>query len=150
MVLQDQREFRCKGRKFLDKAMREGYIVDWYWETWPHQENRITCGRCGTTLLIQTTPSHTPTNNGGDIIHLVATQPTQSLVAPQFDHNFIMGPQTMFWIISPGCSGKKHNLHYYAISLQKQLVLYKCNNCLITWWTSKNIWKAHLKTHKHR
>ena len=59
----------------------------------PHQENRITCG---TMLLIQTTPSHTPTNNGGDVIHLVATQLTQSLVVPQFDHNFIMGPQTMF------------------------------------------------------
>ena len=55
-----------------------------------HQENRITCG---TRLLIQTTPCHTPTNNGGDIIHLVATNVPQSFVVPRIYHNFIMGPQ---------------------------------------------------------
>jgi len=37
-----------------------------------HQENHITCGMCGTMLLMQTTHSHTPTNNGGDVILVVA------------------------------------------------------------------------------
>jgi len=46
-----------------------------------HQENHITCGRCGTTLLMQTTLSHTPTNNGGDIILVVVIHP------PQIYHN---------------------------------------------------------------
>ena len=52
------------------------------------------CGACGTTLLIQTTLSHTPTNNDGDIILLVATHPPQSFVGPRIHHNFIMWPQT--------------------------------------------------------
>ena len=58
-----------------------------------HQENHITCGACGTTLLIPTTLSHTPTNNDGDIIPVVAGESPQSIVAPQIHHNFIMGPQ---------------------------------------------------------
>ena len=56
-----------------------------------HQENHITCGACGTTLLIQTTLSHTPTNNDGDIIPVVAGESPQT---PQIHHNFVMGPQT--------------------------------------------------------
>jgi len=49
---------------------------------------------CGTTLLMQTTLSHTPTNNGGYIILVVVTHAPQLFVAPQIYHNFIMGPQT--------------------------------------------------------
>ena len=58
-----------------------------------HQENHITCSTCGTMLLIRTMLSHTPTNNDGDIIPVVATHLPQSFVAPQIHHNFIMGPQ---------------------------------------------------------
>jgi len=59
-----------------------------------HQKNCIMCGMCGTMLLMQTTLSHTLTNNGGYIILVVVTHVPQSFVAPQIYHNFIMGPQT--------------------------------------------------------
>jgi len=60
-------------------------MTDFHWawgltkQATPHQENYITCGMCGTTLLMQTTLSHTPTNNGGYIILVVATQAPKSI-----------------------------------------------------------------------
>ena len=65
---------------------------------------------------------HAPTNNGGDIIHLVANQRTQSLVAPQFDH-ILWGHELSSELFLHTAQIKITILYYYAISLQKQYIV---------------------------